>query len=354
MSFFEIDGSEKSGSGTILRYSATLTSLLNKSLHLYNIRQKREKKGLRPQHLKAIEALSDITKGSLKNAYVSSEEIFYTPGKKILSDKYDFDITTAGSTTMLASAIIPVLLFAQNPSTIEITGGLFQDFAPAAHHLQYIVLPLLKRMKIDISLHIIKPGYVPTGEGKIFLKINPIKNFIEPINLESQGQIKKIKTVALSSNLETQKVSERMAKSFQNEIDKMGINIKSETDLIYDTSAHQKGASLTSWIETTTGCLIGMDVAGKIGRTSETIGKMVAKQLFEDFLSKSTVDRYTADQLIIYAALAKGTSKYIIPKMTEHIDTNLWLIQKFLNAKYEINNNMLTIYGIGYKPKQNS
>ncbi|NGX33797.1 MAG: RNA 3'-terminal phosphate cyclase [Candidatus Anoxychlamydiales bacterium] len=347
MSFFEIDGSEKSGSGTILRYSATLTSITKKSLHLFNIRQKREKKGLRPQHLKAIEACKEITKGELKNAYVGSEEIFYTPGKKIFSGNYSFDIGTAGSTTMLASAIIPMLLFADTPSTIELTGGLFQDFAPAAHHLAFVVLPLLKRMNIDISLEILKPGYVPTGGGKIKLKIHPIKKNVLPICLEKQGKIKKIKGIALSSNLKEQEVSKRMFLSFQKELENMGLNIKSDIELIYDETADQKGASLTCFIETETGCIIGIDVAGKIGRTSEAIGKTVAKRLMQDFNSNATVDRYTADQLILYAALAKGTSKYIIPKMTEHIESNLWLIEKFLNVKSEIFGNLLTIHGIG-------
>ncbi len=88
-----------------------------------------------------------------------------------------------------------------------------------------------------------------------------------------------------------------------------------------------------------------MDVAGKIGRTSENIGKTVAKRLVQDFNLGATLDRYTADQLILYAAIAKGTSKYIIPKMTEHIESNLWLIQKFLNAKYDLQDNLLTIHG---------
>lgn len=349
MSFFEIDGSKKSGSGTIVRCCAALSSITKKSLHLFNIREKREKKGLRFQHLKALEACSEITKGNLKNAFVESSEIYYTPGKKNYGGKYFFDITTAGSTTMLSQTIIPILLFADKPSKIEIKGGLFQDFAPAAHHLEHIVLPLLKRMSIDVSIKIIKPGYVPLGQGIIQLHINPVKNYIKPINLNSRGEIKNIKGIALSSNLENQKVSERMALSFQKEIEEMDLDIKSDIELIYDETAHQKGASLTCLIETSTNCLLGMDVAGKIGRTSEKIGKMVAKQLLDDFNTKATVDRYTADQLIIYAALAKGKSSYIIPKMTEHIETNLWLIEKFLNAKYEIKNNLLTIHGIGFK-----
>ena len=41
LSVLEIDGSEKSGSGTILRISVALASILNEELHIYNIRKKR-------------------------------------------------------------------------------------------------------------------------------------------------------------------------------------------------------------------------------------------------------------------------------------------------------------------------
>lgn len=347
MSFLEIDGSQKSGSGTIVRYSCSLASLLNKNIHLFNIREKREKKGLRPQHLKALEACAEITKGTLKNEYVGSNEIFYSPGKEIIAKDYVFDITTAGSTTMLAQTILPILLFANKPSLVQIIGGLFQDFAPAAYHLKHVVFPLLKRMNIDVSLEIIKPGYVPHGQGIINLKINPLTTYIYPINLEEQGEIKKIRGVSLSSNLKEAKVSERMANSFKNEVNYL--NIKPEIELIYDETAHQKGGSLTCWLETSSNCLIGMDMSGKIGRSSEEIGKTVAIRLLQDFKTKATVDRFTADQLILFAALAKGKSSYIIPKMTPHIETNLWIVKTMLNADFEINNNKLIIHGIGFK-----
>ena len=58
-----IDGSEKSGSGTIVRFAAGLATLLGEELHLTNIRAKREKPGLRPQHLKAVQALHQMCQG---------------------------------------------------------------------------------------------------------------------------------------------------------------------------------------------------------------------------------------------------------------------------------------------------
>ena len=64
----------------------------------------------------------------------------------------------------------------------------------------------------------------------------------------------------------------------------------------------------------------------------------------------ATVDRYLADQLIFYAALADGVSQYRIPQLTGHIETNLWLAESVLGAKTEVNKNLVKIQGIGYHP----
>jgi len=61
----------------------------------------------------------------------------------------------------------------------------------------------------------------------------------------------------------------------------------------------------------------------------------------------ATVDRYLADQLVIYAALADGVSEYIVPFFTEHVDANLWLVEK-LGARTRVEGNTLTIDGIGF------
>ena len=85
-------------------------------------------------------------------------------------------------------------------------------------------------------------------------------------------------------------------------------------------------------------------------RTSEEIGGYVARNLVEDLASGATVDRYLADQLIFYAALADGISEYRIPGLTEHVETNLWLVETMLGAKTEVNKNLVRIQGTGYYP----
>jgi RNA 3'-terminal phosphate cyclase (ATP) len=50
----QIDGAAKSGSGTILRLAVALSTLLGEELHLWNVRARRDKPGLRPQHLQVV------------------------------------------------------------------------------------------------------------------------------------------------------------------------------------------------------------------------------------------------------------------------------------------------------------
>jgi RNA 3'-terminal phosphate cyclase (ATP) len=79
----------------------------------------------------------------------------------------------------------------------------------------------------------------------------------------------------------------------------------------------------------------------------------VVASLLEDLQTQATTDRYLADQLILFAALARGTSEYLIPRTTEHVRANLWLVEKILGTKSELRGNHLRLEGIGFQ-KNNS
>jgi len=341
-----IDGGTKSGSGTIVRYSVALASLLGKEIKIQNIRQRRDKPGLRAQHLKAIQACAEMCHGVVENAAVGSKEITYIPRERFNGGEYEWDIGTAGSTTMFAQALLPLACFAEKPSKFRLKGGLFQDFAPSAYHMKSVLLPLLKKMGIQAELEIIRPGYVPKGKGIIEIEVEPVEK-LKPLNLIEQGKITSINGNALSSHLEEKKVSQRMAQECRKILNAQGY--KAEIKEIYDKSSLQEGAALAIYADTSSGSVIGSDRAGRPGRRSESIGRYVAQNFMEDVNTGATVDRYIADQLIIYAGLAEGISRYSIPRITEHVETNLWLIEEFLGARTKISDNLIIeIEGIGF------
>jgi RNA 3'-terminal phosphate cyclase (ATP) len=343
----EIDGSIHSGSGTLLRYSVALSTLLRSPLHMTHIRANREKPGLRPQHLQALRACSSLSGGEIQGAEVGSAEIHYQPGKSLGHGDFRWDIGTAGSTTMLAFTLIPLALFAKGPSRFTLAGGLFQDSAPSAFHMQRVLLPILRRMGAEVRIEILRPGYPPRGQGCLQVETNPLRGPLIPLQLTEQGPVKEIQGVSLASHLEEGKVSARMAEESQRLLEKHGYRPIITT--IDDQHAAQKGAALCLWAETGTGCLLGADQAGAPGRRSEAISRSVVSSLLEDLATQATTDRHLADQLILFAALAKGTTRYRIPRVTGHVQSNLWLVEKILGVKTELKGNILTVEGIGFQ-----
>jgi len=349
-----IDGGHKSGSGTIVRDAVSLAALTGRELHIRNIRKNRPRPGLRSQHLKGVEACSRICAGRLENATIGSHDIRFWPGKRLVGGDYTIDIETAGSTVLLASVLLPLLLFCEEEVTLHLTGGLFQDFAPSAFYMQQLLLPLLSRMGAEVDLTIRQPGYYPRGQGIIQVQVQPLQKPLQPIRLLEQGAVTRIDGVALSSLLQEREVSDRMATTCQSHLQAAGYNADiravydEKENAVFDSPSVQPGAALAVWGKTDNGCLLGSDMAGAPRRPAERIGKEVAENLLADLESGATVDRFLADQLIPFCALAEGTSEYLIPHRTDHVVTRLWLVEEILGAKAMIEDNRLMIEGIGY------
>ena len=341
----EIDGAQNSGSGTIVRYAVALASLLGQPLHLFNARAKREKPGLRPQHLTSVLACAEMCGAKTQGVNVGSHELTFIPGGRIKGGAFAWDIGTAGSTTMLALSILPLACFANSPVTARITGGVFQDFAPSPHHMQNVLAPLLQRMGLSLRLAVVRAGYVPKGAGVIELSVRPIERPLHALTLTEQGFLREASGIAFSSHLRERRVSERMARVCEGHLANAGLSSKIER--LYDTAALHAGASLVVWGESSTGCILGADRAGALRRSSEVIGRFVAEKFLADLTTGATVDQHIADQLVLFATLADGTSRYLVPRQTEHLASNLRLAEQF-GAKVEVRGKEVTIEGVGF------
>jgi RNA 3'-terminal phosphate cyclase (ATP) len=345
----EIDGSMYSGSGTVLRYAVALAALIGEPLRIACIRARREKPGLRPQHLQAARACAAFCSGQLAGDEVGSREIVFQPGRTLKGGAFRFDIGTAGSATMLAFTLVPLALFAKTPSRFSLTGGLFQDFAPSAFFLRDVLFPHLECMGARTRLEIGRPGYVPKGGGQLVLEVDPVQSGLAPLERLVQGKTRRVRGSALASHLADEKVGDRMAARCR---ELLAGDVSAEIEVFQDSSALQKGAALFLRAETTTGCILGADQAGKPGRRSEAIAESVVSSLREDLAMGATVDRHMADQLILFAALAGGETRYRIPAMTEHVESNLWLVKTMLGARTALEGDVVAIGGIGLGPRK--
>jgi RNA 3'-terminal phosphate cyclase (ATP) len=290
-----------------------------------------------------------LVSGEVGGCNEGSTELTFRPGSRIEAGEHHWHIGSAGSTTMLALATLPVLAFTPVPRQAVVEGGLFQDNAPTYFHLCHVLIPMVRRMGIDASVEMIRPGYVPVGGGVLRLATRPASAPLRPLILEERGPVERIWGVALASRLRERNVSGRMADAARKVLLEAGFAAEIET--LDDDTALQRGAALAAFADLAGGSRLGADRAGAPRRSSEAIGAYVGKQLLQELACGATLDRYAADQIIVYAALADGESRFRIPMVTDHVLASAWLAREFLGAEVRTEEGLLTVRGVGFKPR---
>ena len=331
----EVDGSKKSGSGTILRMSVALSAVTGQPLHIYNIRQSRPEPGLKPQHLEAVLTAAKICSAELKGAELKSRELWFTPGR-MKSGRITAEIGTAGSIPMLLMTVLPICAYAEQPVQLDVfNGGTDVSNSPTINYVRFVLLPILKRMDLNASLIVEKYGYYPKGMGQVTINVEPSRR-LKPILLESFGKLKSVEGISVCTFLANRKVAERQAKAARSYLTQRRTAV-SDIQVINDQSNPlQKGSSLVLWAETDSGATLGSDAIGQLGKPSESVGEEAAEKLQSEISAKATVDLHLADMLILFMALAKGRSAYLTDKLSEHLETNIWLAEKLLDVKFKV------------------
>jgi RNA 3'-terminal phosphate cyclase (ATP) len=343
----ELDGAQQSGSGTLVRFGVAFASVLGRELHVVRARARRAKPGLRHQHVAALNAAAELCGGSVEGASVGATEFRFRPGPRVRAGEFAWDIGTAGSATMLALGVLPIACLATGAVRARIRGGVFQDFAPSPYHLAQVLAPLLGRCGVRVELDVLRPGYVPGGEGEIELRVQPAARGLAALDLRERGEPGPFEGVALSSHLEARQVSERMASSCEAALAAAGLT--GRIARVHDEKAAQAGACLAVWLETTSGTRLGADRAGAPRRSSEAIGRFVARSLLEDLRSGASADRHAADQLVVFAALARGRSRFVAAQQSAHLASNLWLASLF-GARCRRDGRSVEIEGLALVP----
>jgi RNA 3'-terminal phosphate cyclase (ATP) len=339
-----LDGSYGEGGGQILRTSLSLAALTGKTVHLKNIRTGRPKPGLRPQHLTAVRALAHITRANLTGDNIGSTELTYSP-QGIYPGSYIFDVAektgSAGSVSLVAQTLLPVLIFAPIPSTLIIKGGTHVPWSPPAHYLLAVFLPALREMGVVVDLEIKRWGFYPQGGGEIRLHLNPIRQ-LHPVNWDTPPEPEYFQGLSAAANLPSH-VIRRQGQSLRDHLP-WSLPIKEE-----NPSSPGPGSFVFLW-----GPHAGFSELGVKGKPAEQVAAAAAQALQKFIASKTGVDRHLADQIALYVALAQGVSSFTTDAVTSHLLTNSWVIEQFLAVKFDIQGRLhekgsISLHGSGYR-----
>ena len=333
----EIDGSKYEGGGAILRVACALSVVTKKPCRVFNIRKSRPKPGLATQHLLGIQALAELCNGRLEGDFLGSEEIKFYPGE-IYRDRVSVNIPTAGSITLALQSLIPPALFSPKPVTISFNGGATDTFfSPTIDYFQYVFLKILGKMGAKVEINILKRGYYPEGGAKV--EITVFSSRLKNLNLAERGKFQKILVISGASNaLKNKKVAERQVAGVREVLGKLKLPIEEKIEY-YDTRCPGSQICLAALFENT---VIGTDNLGKLGKRAEDVGKEAALELLKEQKSGACVDKHLGDQVLAYMSLAKDKSSITVSEITNHCKTNIWVIEKFVEGKFEIENNLIS------------
>jgi RNA 3'-phosphate cyclase len=331
---FEIDGSQKSGSGTILRLAVALAAATGESLHIYNIRQNRPQPGLKPQHLEAVLTAAKLCNAEVTGVALSSRDLWFKP-REVKGGNFEAEIGTAGSIPVLLMATLPICAFANGSVQLHVAkGGTDVSHSPTINYMRNVFLAALKQMGLEVAITVHKYGYYPKGLGEVTMTVKPPEP-LQPIWLNNFGKLKNVKGISVCTFLTDRKVAERQAKAAGEYLSEKGY--AADIQVVNDRSnPFQKGSSIVLWAETDTGAIIGADAIGEVKKTSEAVGREAAEKLYSELSVRPTVDVNLADMLIPYMALAEGTSSLLTGEVSDHLETNVWLAEKMLKVRFNI------------------
>ncbi len=332
-----VDGSAGEGGGQILRTSLALACITGKSLHIENIRAARRNPGLAKQHLSCVRAVCQICAGQCRGAALRSSVLDFHPAPPrggvqpapVQSGDFHFDIGSAGSASLVIQTVIPALFLADKPSAVTVTGGTHNPMAPPFDFLSETFLPAIVAAGFRGNCKLIKHGFYPAGGGKITFDIQPWQKSTDRIiDLCELG-----KEPQIHARIYTAKLPPHIAQRQRKLLLQSGLNIQNVEHIeVTDSDGPGNCAMirLCSGERTTVFTAFGMQ-----GKPSQEVVSEVVN-LAENFLtSGAAIDRFLADQLLIYMAMAKAGS-FTTNELSSHLQTNMEVIKKFLPVNFSV------------------
>lgn len=331
-----LDGS--AGGGQMLRTALGLSVVTQKSFALTNVRGGREEPGLKTQHLEALKAIALLCNAEVTGAQLGSREVAFTPNK-ITETKLDVEIGTAGSVGLVFQTLQLVPYVLKKRLFIRVKGGAtYGKWAPPADYLKRVFIPLMHRFGYNADVLVDRHGFYPKGGAAVTFYLDPWKP--SPITLTERGEPRGVYVYSVASkDLQKQEVAERQAKTAKHELNAEGLKVAED---FWYTETLNPGSGVVCYAEYER-TVLGGDAIGERGVRAEDVGKQAAQKLLAAMKSDGVLDRQTSDMILPFLALAGGEAR--VQEMTNHVRTNISVIEAFLPMRFKIEGTLVKTSG---------
>lgn len=325
----EIDASFGEGGGQILRSALALSVITGEAMRLTHIRARRPQPGMKPQHLKAVEAAALIGAARVEGATPGSQTLRFEP-TGLQGGKYAFDIGTAGAVSLLLQTVTLPLCFADGPSRLTLTGGTHVPWSPCYHYLQWQWLPCLAAAGYHIECSLERAGFYPRGGGLLHANIVPSRHLV-PLCIAERGRLLRIRGLSGVGRLD-RSIAERQRSQAVERLRELGVPLEIE---VAEVPAASPGTFIVLQAEFEGGrcCAFAL---GARHKPAEKVADEAVDELQADIKAGGAIDAWLADQLLLPLAFVPGRSELSICRISRHLRTNAELLGYFLPVCIEI------------------
>ncbi|MFO0807119.1 MAG: RNA 3'-terminal phosphate cyclase [Gemmataceae bacterium] len=321
----ELDGSLGEGGGQVLRSCLALSLLTGQPFRLANIRARRSRPGLQPQHLTCVRAAAEIGSATIRGASVGSSVIDFEPST-VRAGEYHFAIGTAGSTGLVLQTVYLPLALAPQHSQVILEGGTHNEHAPCFHFLSTTWRAYMARIGLEIAMSMERPGFYPRGGGRVIAHIAG-KATPRGMALNHRDNLTRVTGFSAVASL-PEHVAQRQARRAISRLKDAGYSV---------------AISLEEW-QGGPGSVIALvfDEApvptlfsglGARGKRAEAVAEDAVKPAIAYAHTDAPVDPYSADQLVLPLAFAPEPSEYRVSRITQHLLTNIDVVRQFVDRE---------------------
>jgi RNA 3'-terminal phosphate cyclase (ATP) len=310
-----IDGSQGEGGGQILRTALALSAATGQGFTLSQIRARRARPGLRPQHLAAVRAAALACGAKVGGVFEGSPDLRFEPGAVEPGD-FRFEIATAGAASLVLQAVLPALATAGASSQVSITGGTHVPLSPSFDYLARHWSASVEALGLRTAFVLEKAGFYPRGGGVVEAQVEP---WPRPagLRLEERGALLRVRGVSGEARLKGD-VAKRQRDAAQARLWETrrleaewqvgSVPAASPGSFLLLEAVFEKGRGAFGYL-------------GQRGVRPEQLGDRAARRLLHFLEEPGAVDSFLADQLVAPLALARGGGLVATPEVTQHLET---------------------------------
>lgn len=288
---------------------------------------------------------------------------------------------TAAATALMMQAGLPAALRflpggGEGPM-LALRGGTTALFAPPSDYVRRVLVPNLRQFGVDMKYDVLKDGFYPRGGGSVAVSVDKVACAavegkegyctLNACELTHQGTVLALQGDLLVCGHEyvAAGVVEAMLHAATEGVRLVAAPFRRRHITVREVSRDNtsgKCLCLTLYARTSRGTVLGATALwsekeagkhpewGKMSRGTRTYKDKVkfwrttaaaaageaVKELCEALQSEAAVDKHMADQLVVFMAMAKGTSRLKVPKPTMHLQSVVQVCQEFgLDVKFE-------------------